>query len=310
MADLVETLKLLADRTRLRLLCLIHLEELSVAELQAILDMGQSRISSHLSLLRQAGLVDDRREGKRTYYSGIKPADPAQRDLLAASLTAAGHLDEVRLDQVNLERALARRRAASEQYFNAIAGRLGRHYCPGRSWQAIGHFLLHLTPAIDIADLGAGEGMISLLLARRARHVWCIDSSPAMVEVGSRLASEHGIDNLEYKLGEIEHVPLADASVDLALLSQALHHAQKPSQALREAHRILRPGGQIIILDLNRHNFEKARELYADQWLGFPPNRLYAWLRDIGFRKVGVEVVAREEREPHFETILASGVKE
>src|SRR5690606_121392 len=144
-----------------------------------------------------------------------------------------------------------------------------RNYCPGRSWEAIGHLALRLTPRITIADLGAGEGLISQLLARRAEKVWCIDNSPRMVEVGTALAARNGLSNLTYKLGDIEAVPLPDRSVDVAILSQALHHAQHPQTAVGEAARILRPGGQIVILDLKEHGFEKARELYADVWLGF-----------------------------------------
>jgi len=190
-----------------------------------------------------------------------------------------------------------------------VAGRLGKHYCPGRSWEAIGHFLLHLTPKIRIADLGAGEGLVSQLLANRAESVVCVDNSPKMVEFGRELARKNGFTNLSYQLGDIEDVPLEDNSVDLALLSQALHHAQHPQTAVAEAYRILQPGGQLIIIDLLEHQFEKARELYADTWLGFSQNVLYQFLKSSGFRQVNVDVVAREEQEPNFETVLASGVK-
>jgi ArsR family transcriptional regulator len=130
-----------------------------------------------------------------------------------------------------------------------------------------------------------------------------------MVEVGTRLAKEHGFDNLFYRLGDIQDVPLDDESVDLALLSQALHHAEHPERAISEAYRILRPDGQLIILDLKEHGFEKARELYADHWLGFSENTLYGLLRDAGFENLDVGVVSREEQEPQFVTILAAGVK-
>jgi len=309
MPDPLDHLKLLADTTRLRLLHLLRSEELSVAELQEVLDMGQSRISSHLGLLRQGGLVIDRKDGKRSFYTLAPNLPPRSLALLEAAWTATADESAIATDAQNLARILARRRQQSEQYFNEVAGRLGKNYCPGRSWEAIGHCLLHLTPRIDIVDLGAGEGVLAQLLARRARQVHCIDNSPRMVEVGAQLAKEHGIENLHYTLGDIEDVPLADASVDLALLSQALHHAEHPRRALAEAFRILRPGGQLIVLDLNEHTFEKARELYADRWLGFTSNRLYGWLREVGFQQVTVETVVREEREPFFETLLAVGSK-
>jgi ubiquinone/menaquinone biosynthesis C-methylase UbiE/DNA-binding transcriptional ArsR family regulator len=304
-----DTLKILSDPTRVRLLALLLSEELSVAELQEVLGMAQSRISSQLALLRQADLVSDRREGKKAFYSLRTQAEPRQLGLVRSACEAVSDLPELIEDRANLERILARRRQQSEAYFNFIAGKLGKNYCPGRSWEAIGHLALRLTPAITIADLGAGEGLISQLLARRAERVWCIDNSPRMVEVGTDLAAKNGLANLAYKLGDIESVPLPDASVDLAILSQALHHAQHPQKAVAEAHRILKPGGQILILDLKAHTFEKARELYADVWLGFKESELHAFLQKAGFQQLDVTAVAKEPSEPHFETLLASGTK-
>jgi ArsR family transcriptional regulator len=304
-----DILKMLSDPTRLRLLALLLREELSVAELQGILGMGQSRISSQLALLRQANLVSDRREGKNAFYSVRSPLPARTQALVKAAIDAVAELPPMAEDRENLDRALQKRRRTQEQYFNTIAGRLGKNYCPGRSWEAIGHLALRLTPSIDIADLGAGEGSVSQLLARRARRVWCIDNSPRMVEVGTDLAQRNGLENLTYKLGDIERVPLPDASVDLAILSQALHHAQRPEVAVAEAYRILRPGGQLLVLDLNEHTFAKARELYADVWLGFKESALHGFLKKAGFAQVEVAMVARETAEPHFETLLASGVK-
>ena len=304
-----DILKILSDPTRLRLLALLVREELSVAELQEILGMGQSRISSQLALLRTVNLVTDRREGKNAFYSFRGGIAAKTLALVRAAVDSVGELPVMTEDRENLDRILQKRRRTQEQYFNLIAGRLGKNYCPGRSWEAIGHLALRLTPAIDIADLGAGEGLVSQLLAHRARQVWCIDNSPRMVEVGTSLARKNALANLTYKLGDIEQVPLADKSVDLAILSQALHHAQHPQKAVDEAYRILRPGGQLLVLDLNEHTFEKARELYADVWLGFKESALHAFLKKAGFAKVEVTTVARENEEPGFETLLASGVK-
>jgi ArsR family transcriptional regulator len=304
-----DTLKILSDPTRLRILALLMREELSVAELQEILGMGQSRISSQLALLRQASLVVDRRDGKKAFYSLRTDLPQRQVALLKAAVDSVAGVDILAEDARHLERVLAKRRRVSEQYFNLIAGRLGRNHCPGRSWEAIGRLALRLVPNIDVADLGAGEGLISQLLARNAKQVWCIDNSPRMVEVGTELARKNDLANLTYRLGDIEQVPLPDASVDLAILSQALHHARHPQRAVDEAYRILRPGGQLLVLDLAEHSFEKARDLSADLWLGFKESTLDAFLKKAKFVKVEVTPVARESVEPHFQTLLASGTK-
>lgn len=305
-----ELLKFASDPTRLRILRLVDRDELSVNELQEILDMGQSRISTHLSVLRnKAGVVCDRKDGKRTFYRLDPSLNPAALRVLRAAFESLSGSAGAQSDDRSLERVLEKRRLASEQYFNEVAGRMGRHYSPGRSWEATGHFLLRLMPHIDVADLGAGEAMLSRLLARRARQVWCVDHAREMVRIGTEKAQKQGISNLTYVQGDIEEVPLPDASVDLALLSQALHHARSPSRAISEAWRILRPGGMLAILDLRRHNFEAARELYADVWLGFSENDLYDWMAQAGFSDVEVSTVATEPEPPHFETLLATGTK-
>lgn len=307
--DTADTLKLLSDSTRLRLVSLLTKEELSVAELQDILNMGQSRISSHLGLLRQGDLVEDRRDGKKSFYRLGRSLPAETNDLLEVVCRSFDKQEEAISDSQNLDRILDQRRELSEKFFNSVAENLGKYTCPGRSWEAIGHFLLKLTPAITIADLGAGEGFISQLLARRAETVHCIDNSKRMVEVGTDMAEKNGFTNLHYKHGDIEDVPLRDGEVDLSLLSQALHHARQPLQALKEAHRILKPGGQIVIIDLLEHQFDEARELYNDQWLGFSQNQIYRWLKEVGFGQVEVSIVAKEKDEPFFETLLASAVK-
>jgi ArsR family transcriptional regulator len=300
---------LLSDPTRLRILALLVSEELAVMELQEILGMGQSRVSSQLALLRQAGLLVDRRTGKRAFYSIREDLPPAQRELVAAACRAVAGDPPLVKDRDSLESILQKRRDKQENYFNQIAGRLGKKHSPGRSWEAIGHLLLRMVPPVRVADLGAGEGMISHLLARRAEKVYCIDNSPRMVAVGEELAQKNGIANINYRLGDIERVPLAAESVDLAILSQALHHARHPQRAVDEAFRILRPSGQVLILDLKAHTFEKARDLYSDHWLGFKEGTLHLFLREAGFVKIEVVSVAREDKPPFFETLLATATK-
>lgn len=304
-----ESLRLLADPTRVRILALLNRGELAVGELQEIIDLPQSRISTHLALLRKAGLAADRRDGKKSFYSLARQFPEGLAAIVEAVLAAGQREPQAAGDQRALRRIVEKRRQKAEQHFNLVADRLGRHYCPGRSWEAIGQMLFLLTPKVHIADLGAGDGTLSRLLARQAASVHCIDNSARMVAVGRALAKKEHLRNLTYVLGDIEKVPLPDQSIDLALLSQALHHAENPREALSEAFRILKPGGRLIVLDLRAHKFEKARELYADRWLGFRENDLHDWIEAAGFTDSEVRVVAKETIEPKFETLLAVGSK-
>jgi len=309
MSSTLKSLRALADATRLRILALLEQDELSVHELQEITHMGQSRISTHLGLLQEAGFLQSRREGKRSFYRRLPLADAPTRDFLQFAMRGAKEMSEFSADQINLKRILSRRREQAQVYFNQVAGRFDRSYGPGRSWQAFGHLLLRILPPLTVADLGSGEGLLSELLARRCKRVIAVDNSERMVEYGARKARKNGLKNLEFRLGDLQNPPLEPASVDLAILSQALHHAEEPIQALQGAGRILRPGGQIMILDLLQHHFEQARDLYGDRWLGFAESDLDRWLQEAGFSRIEISVVGREEDPPHFQTILAGAEK-
>ena len=273
MASIVKILRVVADPNRLRILLLLKGEELSVAELQEILVMGQSTISTHLSQLKQAGLVEDRRTGKSNLYrlSLRCPADGSPLDEILAR--AKAEIPEAAHDQAAMRRVLRKRQDKMRSFFDSVAGRLGKDYVPGQSWKSVAEALLRLMPPMVIADLGAGEGTFALLLAQRAKKVIAVDTSAKMIEVGRDLARRHGVENVEFRLGDMEEIPIADAEVDLVFFSQSLHHALHPERAVAEAFRILKPGGRIVVLDLLKHHFEEARELYADVWLGFSPRR-------------------------------------
>lgn len=305
MPQLLKSLKLLGDESRLRILRLLMREELSVAELQEVLGMGQSRISMSLAQLKQANLVDLRKSGQKHLYRYT--GEPTITQLIEQSAVEIAEAGE---DDAGLELTLKKRKDRVRAYFDELAGRFGRHYVPGRSWKALAEMLLKLLPPMRIADIGAGEGTLSLLLAQTAELVIAVDNSEQMIAYGSETAAKAGVKNLEYRLGDLEELPLEDASVDLALFSQSLHHAIHPLTALKEAHRILRPGGKVMILDLNRHNFEEARELYADLWLGFSQVELTETMKKAGFRNPDITVVHREEESPFFETVLAIAGKQ
>ncbi len=309
MADTLRSLRALADPTRLRIMALLEKDELSVNEIQQVTRMGQSRISTHLRPLQEAGLIQYRREGKRTFYKLNPQADAGAKEFIELATRGAKELPEFGGDQINLKRILRRRQEQAQLYFDQVAGRFDRSYGPGRSWQAFGQMLLRLIPHLVVADLGSGEGLLSQLLARRAKKVIAVDNSEKIVAFGASKAKKMGLKNLEFRLGNLEEPPVDPASVDLVVLSQALHHAKEPARAIQSAHRLLKPGGTLMILDLLEHQFEKARELYGDHWLGFAESDLQKWLEAAGFKKIEITVVAREDEPPNFQTLLASGEK-
>lgn len=308
MPSIVKILRAAADPTRLRILLLLKAEELSVAELQEILTMGQSTISTHLSQLKQTGLVEDRRVGKSSLYR-LSPAgsDGVLDGLLAQ---AERETEEAGADRAAMRRVVKKRQDKMRSFFDSMAGRLGKDYVPGKSWKSLAEALLRLMPPLVVADLGAGDGSFALLLSQSAKRVIAVDSSEKMLEVGREQAQRAGVANVEFRLGDMEEVPVDASSVDVVFYSQSLHHALHPGRALQEAARILKAGGRIVILDLAKHRFEEARELYADEWLGFGEAELEQMLLDAHFKNVKVSVVDKSAEAPQFQTLLATAEKQ
>ena len=309
MPSTLKALRALSSPPRLRLICLLLKSELSVRELTDITGMRQSGISMHLSQLQEAELVESSRDGKNAYYSVVKGQNSDNCNLIDLAVAGASELIEHESDLRNLKRILELRENQDLVYFNHMAGRFDSVYGPGRSWQAFGQLLLRLIPEIVVADLGSGEGLLGELLARKCKQVIAVDNSDQIVKFGKVKAKKNGLTNLEFRQGDLQSPPIDDNSVDLAILSQALHHAEAPVVAIEQSFRIIKPGGKIMILDLMKHKFDKAKELFGDRWLGFDEGELYQWLESAGFREIEVSAVAREEEEPYFETLLASAIR-
>ena len=210
----------------------------------------------------------------------------------------------MRADEARLKEVL---RLRKESF--ATHGGTERQLVPGRSWAAWSRALGLLLPALDVADLGCGDGYLTIETARWARRVVAIDRSREVLGRGRELAARRGVDNITWKRGDLESLPLEDASADVALLSQALHHVEDPPLALREAARILRPGGRILILDLRRHDQEWVRDRLGDRVLGFEDEELAAMLKEAGLSDVRVRVGARLDGDP-FIVLIAAGTKD
>ncbi len=303
MKDLGALCRLLGDEARLRLLRVLTLERLNVTELTAVLGLAQSGVSRHLGLLKDAGLVEESREGGYVYYAAASPNGDALRADVWGVLkhqfaTASASADDARLKEVL--------RLRKEDF--KTHGPESRQMVPGRSWAAWARAIGHLLPPVVVADLGCGEGYLSLEAARWAARVIAVDRSAEVLKRARALAKRRRVSNITWRAGELEDMPLDDDSVDIALLSQALHHAIKPARALSEAARILKPGGRLLLLDLRTHDQAWVTTRLGDRWLGFSDDELKRLLRDAGFEHVKLDVGARLKGDP-FTVLIASGVK-
>jgi SAM-dependent methyltransferase len=300
-------LRLLGDETRLRLLRALSLEGLNVSELTAVLGVAQSGVSRHLGLLRDAGLVVEQRSGTFAWYRLAPDASDATADRAPlwnwlraefARVSAATKADDARLAEV--------RRVRKESFAqHGGAGERGQ-LVPGRSWAAWSRALGLLLPAVDVADLGCGEGYLSIEAAGWARRVIAVDRSKDVLARAKALAARRKVRNITWKRGELDRLPIEDASVDVALLSQALHHATHPEAALTEARRILRPGGRVLVLELRAHHEAWVRTTLGDRWLGFGDDELKGFLEGAGLTDVDVRVGARRAGDP-FTVLVAAG---
>jgi ArsR family transcriptional regulator len=305
------TFRLLGDEARLRLLRVLRRERLNVTELTGILGLAQSGVSRHLGLLRKAGLVVEERDAGFTYYR-LSPAvaDVERRAVWAAleeQFERAATDPAVRADEARLQEVLRLRKENFDTH-GAADTRDARQLVPGRSWAAWSRALGLLLPPLRVADLGCGEGYLTIEAACWASRVIAVDRSAAVLERAKGLARRRRVSNVVWKRGELEKLPIRDGTVDVALLSQALHHARDPGRAVSEAARITVPGGRVLLLDLRSHGEEWVRVKLGDERLGFRDEDLARLLTAAGLHDVKVAVGARKIGDP-FTVLIASGTK-
>ncbi len=302
--------RLLGDEARLRLLRVLEKDRFNVKELTGILGLAQSGVSRHLGLLKESDLVAEERDGAYSFYrlspavkeNGKSPLWP----LLQAQFEEAAASPAVKADESRLQEVLRMRRENFEHL--GPDTRDGRQLVPGRSWAAWSRALGMLLPAYEVADLGCGEGYLTVETARWARHVIAVDRSSGVLARAKALAARKKLTNITWKKGELEKLPIDGATVDVALLSQALHHASEPAESIKEASRILKPGGRLLILDLRPHDETWVREKLGDRWFGFSDEHLSGLLARAGLTDVRVQLGARRTNDP-FAVLLAIGTK-
>ncbi|CAN7290621.1 metalloregulator ArsR/SmtB family transcription factor [Pseudoxanthomonas sp. LjRoot143] len=299
-------LKVFADATRVRLLALLAREELTVAELSAITQLAQPRVSTHLAKLKEAGLARDRRAGVSAYYRFDEDnLDTVQRELWR-SLRDGSDDPLLRQDAERIAAVLANR-AADQNWADSVAGDMERHYSPGRTWEALARTALPLLETGDVLDIASGDGVLAELLSPHSKRYVCIDTSTRVVAAaGERLRR---FPNVEVREGDMHALPFKDGSFDLVVLMHALTYSAKPAQAVAEAARVLRRGGRLLLSSLGKHEHRSVVEAYGHVNLGFSEKELRKFAEKAGLDIANAETVTRERRPPHFEVISLTAVK-
>jgi SAM-dependent methyltransferase len=302
----VDLLNLLGDATRVRLLALLARGELTVAELTQITELSQSRVSTHLGRLKDAGLLRDRKLGASTFYALSENAMPAPARKLWELVRAEVADGVLEADRKRAE-ALEKARNGANSWPDSIAGEMERHYSPGRTWEAAARGLLGLVRLGDVLDLGSGDGAIAELLAPRAKSVTCVDRSPHMIEAARRRLSSQ--DNVRFEQADMHALPFADGSFDEVLLLNTLTYSDTPARAIAEGARVLRGGGRLALVTLASHAQEPITAAYGHVQPGFSPAKLRRWLEAAGLDVDSCQVTSRERRKPYFEVLTAFSEK-
>jgi ArsR family transcriptional regulator len=307
MADLASTtalLSLLADATRVRLMALLSEQELTVSELTGVTSLAQSRVSTHLGRLREAGLLHDRRVGVSTYYRVNAQGMPESARRLWSLVSEQTDDALLASDRQRCE-AVVRARTDATAWPDLVAGQMEHHYSPGRTWEALARGFLGLIELGDVLDVGSGDGVVARLIAARASSVTCLDCSPKVIDAARERLQP--LSNVRLVVGDMHAMPLPDAAFDHVLLFNVLTYAEEPEQVLAEAHRVLRPGGTLALVTLDEHGYQDISSAYQHVNSGFSPPRLGALVERAGFELRSCEVSSRERRKPYFQVVTAFG---
>ncbi len=306
LAATAELFQLFGEPTRVRLAALLAENELTVAELCGITEIGQSRVSTHLGKLREAGVLRDRKVGANTFYSlndGAMPEDARSIWTLVAKETKDQLLDSDR----SRCKGMLEARAKAAAWPDALAGQMERHYSPGRTWEATARAFVGLMRLGDVLDIGSGDGTIAQLVASRARTITCLDRSEKMIAAARDRLAPHA--HAKFAVADAEELPFAKESFDEVLLFNVLTHAASPTKVLAESARVVRPGGALVVVTLDHHDSEEITRPYHHLNTGFSPAMLKKLLTKAGLGVVRCEVTSREKKPPHFQVVTAFAVK-
>jgi SAM-dependent methyltransferase len=292
--------RLLSDSTRLRLLMLVDREELSVAELAAITQLAQPRVSTHLAKLKEACLVSDRREGVSVYYRMATNIADSSLEALWKLLRENTDDPLIQKDHERIPQVLNARNGSSS-WADSVAGDMERHYSPGRTWEVTARAVVQLLDLGDVLDVASGDGVLAELLAPRARSFKCLDISQRVIDAGKHRLRSYS--NVSFEIGDMHDLPLADGSFDTVLLMHALTYTTQPQQVFDEASRVLRPGGRLLAATLNEHPHENAVLAYNHLNLGFTDSQLQTYCTNAGLEPRDIRVSAIEKRTPNFEVL-------
>lgn len=299
LSEYIETLNLLGDESRIRLCLLLRERELRVTDLVRVTGIAQSRVSTHLGRLREAGFVRDRRQGPQSFYTLAVDTLPGTAKALLDDASRSAD-PTVEGDKQRLLELDAERRGGLPESF---AGEMERRYSPGRTWQSLAAGIAALLRLGDVLDVGSGDGAAAGSLAPYCRSLTCIDSSSRMIESAKERFSTQ--PHVRAQVADVHDLPFRDASFDAVLVFHTLTYAERPPQALGECARVLRPGGRLVILSLDAHQHREITAPYGERHPGFSPSDLRAMLTRAGLDVVASDVACRESKKPHFQVVLA-----